>query len=110
MNSETLAEEDYIQVATNKGIKSKFNELEWVDGKIYANTYQFPSVSIINPQNGAIEAIINFKGLQDRIGNKNDLDPVNEVLNGIAYNSADGKLYVTGKDWDKLFEVRIIKN
>lgn len=110
LNSETLAEEDYIQVATNKGIKSKFNELEWVDGKIYANTYQFPSVSIINPQNGAIEAIINFKGLQDRIGNKNDLDPVNEVLNGIAYNSADGKLYVTGKDWDKLFEVRIIKN
>lgn len=110
LNPETLAEENYIQIATDKKLYSKFNELEWVDGKIYANTYQFPSVSIINPENGAIEAIINFKGLQDRVGNKKDLDPVNEVLNGIAYNQEEGKLYVTGKDWDKLFEVKIVKN
>ena len=109
LDPETLAEKSFIQPTTNTAIKSKFNELEWVDGLIYANTYQFPSVAMINPENGAIEGIINFKGLQDKLGNKGSLDPNNDVLNGIAYNAATGKLYVTGKKWDTLFEVKIIE-
>lgn len=109
LDPETLAEQDYIQTVTNRTISSKLNELEWVDGKIYANTYQKDGVAIINPKNGAIEGVIDFRGLRDRLDNKEDLDPLNHVLNGIAYNPDTKKLYVTGKDWDKMFEVKIIK-
>ena len=64
----------------------------------------------LSPENGAIEGVINFSGLRDQLGNTPDLDPVNDVLNGIAYDPVSKKLYVTGKDWDTLFEVKIIKN
>ncbi len=105
LNSETLAEESFIQPTTNRSISTQLNELEWVEGKIYANTYQKDGVAIINPENGAIEGIINFKGLRDKVTKHPRLD----VLNGIAYNPTTKKLYVTGKNWDKLFEVEIVK-
>jgi glutaminyl-peptide cyclotransferase len=108
--SPSLPETDYIQTVTNRTIATQLNELEWVDGKIYANTYQKDGVAIINPKNGAIEGVINFSGLRDQLGNTADLDPVNDVLNGIAYDPESKKLYVTGKDWDTLFEVKIIEN
>ncbi|MGI0106575.1 glutaminyl-peptide cyclotransferase [Salinimicrobium sp. WS361] len=108
--SPSLPETDYIQTVTNRTIATQLNELEWVEGKIYANTYQKDGVAIINPQNGAIEGVINFSGLRDQLGNTADLDPVNDVLNGIAYDPGSKKLYVTGKDWDTLFEVKIIEN
>lgn len=110
LNPETAAEESYLQTLTHRTISTKLNELEWVEGKIYANTYQKDGVAIINPKNGAIEGVINFQGLRDLLGNKADLDPVNDVLNGIAYNPNTKKLYVTGKDWDTLFEVVIKEN
>nr|WP_041250346.1 glutaminyl-peptide cyclotransferase [Christiangramia forsetii] len=109
LDPETLAEQNYIQPTTHKSVSTKFNELEWVDGMIYANTYQLPSVAIINPATGGIEGIINFKGLDKELGNTDDLDPNNDVLNGIAYNRTSKKLYVTGKRWDKIFEVKIIR-
>jgi glutamine cyclotransferase len=105
LNSETLAEETFIQPTTDRSISTQLNELEWVEGKIYANTYQKDGVAIINPKNGAIEGIINFKGLRDKVSQHPKLD----VLNGIAYNSNTKKLYVTGKNWDKLFEVEVVK-
>ncbi len=103
LNAESLAEEDFIQVATHKSIVSKMNELEWIDGKIYANTYQKDGVAIINPENGAIEGLIDFRGLRDKVTQHDKLD----VLNGIAYNPNSGKIYVTGKNWDKIFEIEI---
>lgn len=109
LNAETLAEQDNIQTVTNKTIATQLNELEWVEGKIYANTYQKNGVAIINPKNGAIEGVINFEGLREKLGNAADLDPVNDVLNGIAYDAKNKKLYVTGKDWDTLFEVKIVE-
>ncbi len=105
LNGKTLAEESFIQPTTHRTISTQLNELEWVEGKIYANTYQKDGVAIINPSNGAIEGLINFQGLRDRVTQHPQLD----VLNGIAYNSNTGKLYVTGKNWDKLFEVEIIR-
>ena len=110
LDPETLSEEGFIQTVTNKTVATQLNELEWVEGKIYANTYQKDGVAIINPENGAIEGVINFSGLRDELGNTQDLDPINDVLNGIAYDKENQKLYVTGKDWDTLFEVRIIEN
>jgi len=105
LNAETLGEESFIQPTTDRSISTQLNELEWVNGKIYANTYQKDGVAIINPKNGAIEGIINFHGLRDKVTKHPNLD----VLNGIAYNPTTNKLYVTGKNWDKLFEIEIVK-
>lgn len=107
LNKDTLAEESYIQITTNKGLKSKFNELEWVNGKIYANTWQKDGIAIINPNNGAIEAIINLKGIRKKVG-VHESDS-NRVLNGIAYKKETDQLYVTGKYWSKLFEIKVIE-
>ncbi|WP_024772851.1 glutaminyl-peptide cyclotransferase [Aquimarina macrocephali] len=105
LDPNTLAEEDYIEVTTNKGVKSRFNELEWVDGKIYANTWQKDGIAIINPDSGALEAVINLSGLRKKVTQHEKLD----VLNGIAYNKDTKRLFVTGKNWDKLFEIEVIK-
>ena len=110
LDPETMQEQNFIQPTDNRKVYAQFNELEWVNGKIYANTYQFPSVSIINPENGALEAVINFKGLREKTGNFEQLDKTNHVLNGIAYDPENDKLYVTGKNWDTVFEVNILKN
>ena len=106
LNPITLAEEGSLQAYTNKGKLTNLNELEWVNGKIYANRYQKNGVAIINPQNGAIEAVIDFKALKTKVTKHQGLD----VLNGMAYNPQTNTLFVTGKRWDKLFEVRIIEN
>ena len=104
LNAETLEEEGFVQAYTNKGRLTNLNELEWVEGKIYANRYQKNGVAIVNPINGAIEAVLDFKDLKNKVTNHSGLD----VLNGIAYNAETKSLFVTGKRWDKLFEVRII--
>ena len=105
LNPETLIEDSHIQVYTNKGKIGKLNELEWINGKIYANIYQKNGVVIINPENGATEAVIDFSPLRERVTKHQGLD----VLNGIAYNPETQTIFVTGKRWDKLFEVKIIE-
>ena len=104
LDPETLQEIRFIEVLTNKSRIKNINELEFIDGKIYANTYQFNRdvVIVINPLNGVVERVIDFSGIRDRVTQKADLD----VMNGIAY--FDGKMFVTGKNWDKLFEVEIV--
>lgn len=79
------------------------NELEWIDGKIWANVYTTDSIMIINPKSGEVEATINCSGLLDR----SLRTPRTDVLNGIAYNPADGKIYLTGKYWPKMFEIEL---
>ena len=104
LDPETLQEIRFIEVLTNKSRIKNINELEYIDGKIYANTYQFNRdvVIVINPLNGVVERVIDFSGIRDRVTQKADLD----VMNGIAY--FEGKMFVTGKNWDKLFEVEIV--
>lgn len=103
LNPETLAEEDYIEIYTNTGKIDSLNELEYIDGKIYANIYQRNGVLIINPESGAVEGVIDFSPLQKLVKQHPNLD----VLNGIAYNPDTKTIFVTGKDWDKLFEVEV---
>ena len=105
LNPENYQEEDYIQVTTNKSVKKNFNELEWVNGKILANTWQKNGIAIINPKNGALEGVINGSGLSKLVDREN---PKADVLNGIAYNPKSKTLFVTGKHWDKLFEIEIV--
>lgn len=105
LDSETLVEQEYIQVYTNKGKIIGINEMEWVEGKIYANRYQKDGVAIINPKNGAVVGVVDFKPLKKLVTQHEGLD----VLNGIAYNAKTKTLFVTGKRWDKLFEVEIME-
>lgn len=82
------------------------NELEYIDGKIWANVYTSDEIVIINPKDGKIEGVIDCRGLLP----KQLRTPDTDVLNGIAYDDEDGKIYLTGKNWPKLYEVRIIEN
>ncbi len=112
LNAETLAEEDFIQTVSHKTISKKLNELEWANGKIYANNWQVDVVSIINPENGAIEGLVDFRNLRKSIkeGTVKESDGTyRDVLNGIAYNTDTNTFFVTGKNWNKLCEVNIIK-
>lgn len=105
LNPETLVEETYIQVCHNRGMISNINELEWIDGKIYANRYQKNGVAIIDPSNGGVIGVIDFAPLKEKVTQHDKLD----VLNGIAYNPDTKTIFVTGKRWDKLFEIEIIE-
>ncbi|QLE02566.1 glutaminyl-peptide cyclotransferase [Galbibacter sp. BG1] len=103
LNPKTLVEEDFIETVTNTSVFNKANELEYVDGKIYANVYLKDSAMIIDAKTGAIIGVIDFRGLKDKVKQHADLD----VLNGIAYNPKTDTFFVTGKNWDKMFEVSI---
>ncbi|WP_340155716.1 glutaminyl-peptide cyclotransferase [uncultured Winogradskyella sp.] len=103
LNPENLTEQSHIEVYTQKGKIPSLNELEWIDGKIFANIYQRNGVAIINPKTGGVEGVINFESLRKLVKQHPELD----VLNGIAYNPERETIFVTGKNWDKLFEVKI---
>ena len=103
LDPETLVENRYIETYTNKRKAEKLNELEFVKGKIYANIWQQNSILIVNPENGTIEAIANLKGLQSRAGQEGE----DNVLNGIAYDESTDRLFVTGKNWNKVFEIKL---
>ena len=108
LDPETLTELSYISVVTNNKIITKINELEWYNGKIYANTYQFNKEVglIIDPLSGSVEGVIDFKGLRDRVKQHSKLD----VQNGIAFHKKRNTFFVTGKNWNKLFEIKIFEN
>jgi len=79
------------------------NELEYIDGYIYANKFQAPEIFQIEPSTGNIVGKINVNDLWKKIQAK---DPVADVPNGIAYDTASKKIYITGKKWPELYEVR----
>ena len=81
----------------------RLNELEWVDGSIYANIWQAEIIVRIDPETGAVTGVIEMRDLLT----ENDIVPgQTDVLNGIAFDDEAQRLYVTGKYWPKLFEVR----
>ncbi|WP_224490593.1 glutaminyl-peptide cyclotransferase [Robertkochia flava] len=104
LDPETLKETNHIQIVTNTSVFNKANELEYVDGKIYANVWLKDSAMIIDAKTGAITGVIDFRGLKDKVTQHDELD----VLNGIAYHPERKTFFVTGKNWDKIFEVNII--
>ena len=79
------------------------NELEWVDGKIYANVWLRNKIVIIDPETGVVTSYLDLKELLDEVRAATRTG----VLNGIAYDAEDKKLYVTGKNWPTLFEIEI---
>ena len=86
-------------------VSPKVNELEWVDGKIYANIYERDAIAIVDPTNGAVEGVIDLSDLKSKVTQHEALN----VLNGIAYNGEENILYITGKNWDKLFKIEVVE-
>ena len=105
INPETYKEEFFIETYTNKRKVDKLNELEFINGKIFANVWQKNYILIVNPKNGAIDGVLDLKGLQAKAGQSG----ADNVLNGIAYDKQNDRLFVTGKKWNKLFEIKYRK-
>ena len=105
MNPETFKREGKITVTMRGEAVNFINELEWIDGKIWANVYTTDYVVIINPQTGIVEGLIDFTGLLK----PEDVTERTDVLNGIAYDAEGKRIFVTGKLWNKLFEIEINK-
>ena len=103
LNPETLATERKVKVRMNDRPLNYLNELEWIDGKIWANVYMTDYIVVINPKNGRVERRIDCKGLLP----VNLREPRTDVLNGIAFH--DGHIYLTGKYWRRLYEVELEK-
>lgn len=98
-----------IQVYTNKKAIKRLNELELINGKIYANYWQKPLIAEINSNDGTVEGIINLTDLVKTVKKTQNIVDEDEVLNGIAFDKENDRLFVTGKHWNKLFEIEIVK-
>lgn len=96
---------DYFVVSIPNGTVGSVNELEWVNGEIYANFYTQDAIGIFNTTNGTVTGVVDLSDLKNKVTRHPDLD----VLNGIAYNKKTNTFFVTGKNWDKMFEIRINK-
>ncbi len=106
LNKDTYMQESYIEVYDNNGPVGELNELEYIDGKIYANIYDSTRIVIINPANGQITAEFDLAELYPETKRPmKDIDGY--VLNGIAWDKAGKRLFVTGKKWDKLFQIKL---
>lgn len=109
LNPETLVEESYIEAYTDSRKVENLNELEYVNGMIYANVWQQNSILIVNPINGKIEGVANLNSLKEHIQKEQTLQERDDVLNGIAYDKDNNRLFVTGKHWGKLYEIELFK-
>ena len=105
VNPETLATEGSICVMYNGEPLGNINELEWGEGYIWANVYLTDSIVKINPETGIVEGYVDLPALRTLLKN----NPEAEAFNGIAYNADNHHFYVTGKDWNRLFEIEIIE-
>lgn len=105
MDPETFGETKRIEVYDDKEPINQLNELELINGDLYANVYQTDKIVIINPNTGVVKGEINFKGLLKDSDKTDDVD----VLNGIAWDEAEKRLFVTGKLWPKLYQVEIME-
>ena len=106
LDPSTLQTTRTISVFDKGAPVDKLNELEYIDGEIYANIWQTDRIVRIEPKSGKILGWIDLTGLlqmQDRLGEE-------DVLNGIAYDAAGKRLFVTGKMWPKLFEIEIVRD
>jgi glutamine cyclotransferase len=103
-NPDTLKETGVIKVTDDGKPVENLNELEWVKGEIFANIWQTSRVARIDPKSGRVVGWIDLSGL---------LSPAEaegtDVLNGIAYDAEHDRLFVTGKLWPKLFEIKLVK-
>ncbi len=95
---------DYVNVYSGSNKIPSINELEWIDGKIYCNVWQKDAIAIVNPTSGSVESVLDLSELR-----KQTQAQATDFLNGIAYNPKTKTIFVTGKNWDKTFEIIVLK-
>lgn len=103
-NPSTMKETGKITVMLAGKPIRLLNELEWVKGEIYANVWHTNYILRIDPRTGAVRSVIDLAGLREQAEGNGPED----VANGIAYDAAKDRLFVTGKDWSKLFQIKVI--
>ncbi len=103
IDPETFKIKNTIHVHDGNGPVNNINELEWVNGAVWANIYTTHDIIRINPETGAIEGKMNFNALPgaDSIPNRS------EAMNGIAYDSTTRSFFITGKRWPKIYELKL---
>ena len=99
----TFAEKRRVDVTFNGQPLDKLNELEWINGQVWANVWQTDFIVRINPQTGEVEEYLDCSGL---IGDKARTGK-EDVLNGIAYDAQNKRIFLTGKLWPRLFEIKL---
>ena len=103
---ETLQETGRITVTDQEQPVKNVNELEWIQGEVYANIWTEDRIARIDPVNGKVLGWIDMTGL---LGPRDRVEGYTDVLNGIAYDAQRDRIFVTGKRWPKLFEIRVVK-
>jgi glutamine cyclotransferase len=106
LDKDYFTEVSRLEVCDNHGPVFRLNELEYIEGEVWANVYTTDTIVRINPKTGAVTGKINMKGLLGPKYRTADTD----VLNGIAYDRTSKRIYVTGKNWAKLFEIAVLQN
>ena len=102
---ENFAQKKKVLVTIDDRPVRFLNELEYIDGKIWANVYTADEIVIIDPKDGRVEGVIDCRGLLP----KELRTPDTDVLNGIAYDEKTGKIYLTGKNWPKIYEIKLTR-
>jgi len=103
LDHQTFEETGQLEVSDDHGPVDQLNELEYVQGEIYANVWRTDRIAVIAPETGRVIKWVDLTGLLSPEERSHS-----DVLNGIAYDAATGRLFVTGKFWPKLFEIELI--
>lgn len=103
IDPETFRREGSIEVTLRGEPLEYLNELEWIEGRIWANVYTTDAIVIIDPATGIAEGVVDLRGLQA----EEDIADDTDVLNGIAYDEEQKRIFVTGKRWNKIYEIEI---
>jgi glutaminyl-peptide cyclotransferase len=102
LDPESLRETGRVIVKDGSKPIENLNELEWIKGDVYANVWLTDRIAIISPESGQVKAWLDLAGIRGPVRSGAD-----DVLNGIAYDAARDRLFVTGKYWSRLFEIRL---
>ncbi|RWX47393.1 Glutamine cyclotransferase [Candidatus Electrothrix aarhusensis] len=106
LDPETLEEKRRILVRDDQGEVARLNELEYVRGSIYANVWQTDRIAIIHPEDGVVSGWLDLSELSARV--QSIWKGKTDVLNGIMYDPVNDRLFVTGKLWPSLFEIKVV--
>jgi glutaminyl-peptide cyclotransferase len=102
LDPESLRETGRVIVKDGTTPIENLNELEWITGDVYANVWLTNRIAIISPESGQVKAWLDLTGIRGPVRSGSE-----DVLNGIAYDAAKDRLFVTGKYWSRLFEIRV---
>jgi glutamine cyclotransferase len=103
LNPETFEKTGQVEVHDGNVSVTKLNELEYINGEVYANVWLTNKIVIVNPNTGQVTGWIDLTGIYTPTGDSNN------VLNGIAYDAENNRLFVTGKRWSQLFQIKLIE-